>query len=162
MQHWLSLIKSDKYFAYLVRTARIYLMSSSTPHSTYTSITNSVHHSHTNLNSWEAFRSIICCTLTANHIITSILCNGTCWMAWRFSKLHIHTFCILTWSLRWGSSVMDNSCGSMTVVHILQQPLSKMNFYCIIWLIKLIHMHHFIWTKLCRSQCNSSFLCQAF
>jgi hypothetical protein len=65
-------------------------------------------------------------------------------MARRFSTLHIQTFCILTWSLIWNSSVMNKSCGSMTVVHILQRPLSKINFYCIIWLIKLIHKRYFM------------------
>jgi hypothetical protein len=41
---------------------------------------------------------------TAHYAITSKLCNSTSLMVWGYSLLHIHIFCVVTWSLNHGSS----------------------------------------------------------
>lgn len=116
---------------------------------------------------WKAFKPIIWHAFIAHYIITFTLCNGTCWLAWGFSLFHIHTFCILTWSLRWDLIWYKlQLCSHDSTMHILHQPVAKVNSYCISWMLKLMH-DHFIGIKFnfssgceCRSQWNTNFLCQ--
>lgn len=88
---------------------------------------------------WKAFKAIIWYAFIAHYSVTFTLCNGTCWLPSGFSLFHIHTFCILTWSLRWDLiwfklqlSIHDSA------MHILHQPVAKVNSYCITWLFKLL------------------------
>lgn len=91
---------------------------------------------HSLLKSIQA-NNLACIYSTLHHTFT--LCNGCCWLPSGFSLFHIHTFCILTWSLRWDLIWFKlQLCIHDSAMHILHEPGTKVNSYYITWLFKLL------------------------